>query len=487
MKLKKLLKVMPELIVKGSKEIEITGICSNSQITSPGCLFIAKKGQITDGSKYISEAIAGGAIAIVTDLYDPTYKDVTQLITNQIEAVEACLAAEYYGDPSKTLNMIGITGTNGKTTVAYLVKYILDQTIGKTGLIGTIEYVIGEHRLPATHTTPDITQNHKMLHEMLLSGCNSAVMEVTSHALKQERVKHIHYDIAVFTNLSQDHLDYHGSMEEYCRAKNLLFRNIYNGVCVVNSDDQYFEKIIDGCKSSVLTYGIDVQANLMAKNIHYEHKTTFFDLIYKEKSYPCNIPLLGKHNVYNSLAAIGVAIKMQIPIPKIIELIATFPSISGRLESVDNDLGIQVFVDFAHTEEALKNILRCLREMTSARIITVFGCGGNRDKTKRPKMAKAVEELSDFAVVTSDNPRNEDPQKIIEDILVGFSPNAAYCVEVDRKLAIIHAIEMAVPGDVVLIAGRGHESNQIFSHKIVEFCDSKVAKEACDNIFSLKT
>lgn len=486
MKLKKLLKVMPELVVKGSKEIEITGICSNSQITSPGCLFIAKKGLVTDGSKYISEAIAGGAIAIVTDLYDPTYKDVTQLITNQIEAVEACLAAEYHGNPSKTLNMIAITGTNGKTTVAYLVKYILDQTIGKTGLIGTIEYVIGEHRLPATHTTPDITQNHKMLHEMLLSGCNSAVMEVTSHALKQERVKHIHYDIAVFTNLSQDHLDYHGSMEEYCRAKNLLFRNICNGVCVVNSDDQYFEKIIDGCKSSVFTYGIDVQASLMAKNIRYDHKTTFFDLYYKEKSYPCRIPLLGKHNVYNSLAAIGVAIKMQVPISKIIELIATFPSISGRLESVDNDLGIQVFVDFAHTEEALKNILRCLREMSSARIITVFGCGGNRDKIKRPKMAKAVEELSDFAIVTSDNPRNEDPQKIIEDILVGFSPNAAYCVEVDRKLAIIHAIEMAQPGDVVLIAGRGHESSQIFSHKIVEFSDSKVAKEACDNKFSLK-
>ncbi len=482
MKLKKLLKVIPEIIIKGSKEIEITGICSNSKIVSPGNLFIAKKGLTYDGAKYIPEAIEGGAIAILTDLYDPTYKDMTQLITPDVNELEAILAAEYHGNPSKSLTMIGITGTNGKTTVSYLVKNILDRVSGPTGLIGTVEYIIGEHKLPATHTTPDVTLNHKLLHEMVLSGCKSAVMEVTSHALIQNRVSNIYFDVAVFTNLSQDHLDFHGTMEEYRKAKNLLFRNMRNGSCVINVDDPAHDEIMKGCSSTVLTYGIEKEADLRAENIVYADHTTSFDLVIKTNRYLCKTPLPGKYNVYNCLAAFGVGLTQQIPIEKLLEIAQTFPQVRGRLEQIPNETGTKIFVDFAHTEDALKNILLCLKEMPHRKIITIFGCGGNRDKTKRPRMAKIAEQLSDVIIVTSDNPRNENPEDILDDIIAGFSGNTTFLREVDRKIAFEKAMEIAEPGDILLIAGKGHESGQIFAHNTVEFNDALVIKEVCSNL-----
>lgn len=478
MKLKKLLKNFPDILIKGSKEIEITGISSNSKTTAPGNLFIAKKGLRVDGSAYIAEAINGGAVAILTDMYDPTYKNVSQLITKEIAQIESSIVAEYYGNPSEKLHMIGVTGTNGKTTVSYLTKHLLDQLYGKTGLIGTIEYFIGNHNYPATHTTPDVTLNHKLLNEMFTSGCKSAVMEVTSHALMQGRTDRIHFDTAIFTNLSQDHLDYHQTMDNYCSAKNQLFKNLKDGHCIINIDDPYHEKITEGTRSTLFTYAIENPADLQATDIQYSKFKTNFNLLYKGKTLQCETPLSGRYNVYNTLAAIGACLTKGLPIEQLIEHAKHFEPVSGRLESIPNDLGIHVFIDFAHTEDALANVLKCLKEFTTGKIITVFGCGGDRDKTKRPKMAQTVESYADYAIITSDNPRSEDPMQIIQDVANGFSSNK-FSIEPDRKKGIALALEMAVPGDTVLIAGRGHEKSQIFKHHTLEFCDSKVTSELC--------
>lgn len=480
MKLKKLLKIFPDIQVRGSKEIEITGICSNSKICAPGNIFVAKKGLNNDGTKFINEAINGGANAILTDMFDPTYKNICQLIAKDVSLAESFLVAEYYGNPSEKLHMVGITGTNGKTTVSYLTKYLLDNSIGKTGLIGTIEYYIGDHKYQATHTTPDVTLNHKLLKEMVLSGCKSAVMEVTSHALLQGRVNRIHFDTAVFTNLSQDHLDYHQTMENYCNAKNLLFRNLKQGNCIVNVDDAMYKKIIEGSNSSIFSYGIENPSDLQAYNIKYSRFNTQFSIRYKNKDLKCEIPLSGRFNVYNTLAAFGVGLMQNLPIELLIQLASQFKPIPGRLESIPNDLGIHIIVDFAHSEDALINIFKCIKEFSKGRIITVFGCGGDRDKTKRPKMATAVELYSDHAIVTSDNPRSEDPLKIIEDIVIGFSSKSIYSIEVDRKKAIQLALTIAKEGDTILIAGRGHEKRQIFNHDTIEFCDSQVTKTLCE-------
>ncbi|MEC7838475.1 MAG: UDP-N-acetylmuramoyl-L-alanyl-D-glutamate--2,6-diaminopimelate ligase [Chlamydiota bacterium] len=482
MKLKKILKIIPEASIKGGKEIEITGICSNSKIISMGNLFVARRGLTTDGSKYIPEAIEGGAATILTDIFDPTYKNITQIVVPNVQVAEALISSHFYGDPSRTLHTVGITGTNGKTTVAYLTKHILDNTVGKCGLIGTIEYITGDRTHPATHTTPDVTRNHKLLHEMVSSECKAAVMEVTSHALEQGRVDQIHFNVAVFTNLSQDHLDYHETMEKYCQAKNLLFRGMDQGYCVANFDDSYMSQIIEGSCCPLITYGIDSNADLAAFDLQYKAEGTTFSVRYSEKTYLCMIPLQGKHNVYNALAAIGVGLASGIDIELLIRAAATFPQVKGRLESIPNKLGIHIFVDFAHTDDALKNILLSLKEIPHRNIITVFGCGGNRDTKKRPKMAQIAEKHSSFCIVTSDNPRKEDPMKIIDDITAGFSPQAKYAIEEDRKQAIKRALEHAQQGDVVIIAGKGHEGLQILSNKTVEFYDAAVVEDLCKEL-----
>lgn len=477
MKLKKLFKDIDEALIKGSKELEVTGICSNSKFAAPGNLFIAKKGLVDDGVNFISEAIQAGAIAILTDMYDPSLKNVTQVIHPRPAHIEGEITARYYQNPSDELFMVGITGTNGKTTTSYLIKYLFDQLdkSNPAGLIGTIEYLVGNHRHQATRTTPDVVTNHKMLREMCHQGCKSCIMEVTSHALDQGRVNHIHFDVAVFTNLTLDHLDYHKSMEDYCNAKNKLFSSLQTHA-VVNKDSPWTEKIIKGSKAKILTYGLNKPADLYATDIKLSSDGTIFTLHYQEKEIICNIPLVGRFNVYNCLAATAVCLLKGHPLEKIIRLLPSLPAVSGRLEPVKNTLGLKILVDFAHTGDALENVLECLSEFKTQKIITVFGCGGDRDSTKRPKMARVAEKYSDLCIVTSDNPRSEDPQKIIDDIIKGFE-STHYIIEPDRKAAIELAIQKANPGDILLIAGKGHETYQIFAHKTIEFDDRKVAKE----------
>lgn len=490
MKLKKLLKEIPVKLVKGSKELEITGICVNSKTVAPGNLFVAKRGRADDGSHYIPEAIAAGAVAILTDIYDPSLKDVTQIVHDDINIAEALFAAHYYQFASDSLFMVGITGTNGKTTSSFIVKHLLDSIHGPCGLIGTIEYIIGQQRYQATRTTPDVSTNHKMLREMVLHGCRSAVMEVTSHALDQGRINHIEYDAAIFTNLTIDHLDYHQTMENYCLTKNKLFTSLkcdksnrkkeFAKTAIVNIDSPWHIKMLEGCKAKIITYGLSDKADLRASEIEMSGHGTRFKITYQGKTVLCKSPLVGRYNVYNVLGAIGSLLSRQIPLETLVPLISTFSSVAGRLESIPNDLGLKIYVDFAHSDDALTNVLECLQELKkNGRIITVFGCGGDRDQTKRPRMAQAAEALSDLCIITTDNPRSEDPVEIIRQIVKGFRSKDNYIIEVDRRHAIEQAIQMATPDDILLIAGKGHEPYQVFAHKIIEFDDRKVAAQIC--------
>lgn len=496
MKLKKLLKEIPFKQFKGSKDIEITGVCANSKLVAPGNLFIAKKGRQDDGALYIPEAIAAGAVAVLTDIYDPSLKSVAQIIHPDVASIEGLLSAIYYQFPSDELFMVGVTGTNGKTTTAFLVKHLLDKLEGPCGLIGTIEYIIGQHRYQATRTTPDVTTNHKMLREMILQGCRSAVMEVTSHALDQGRVQNIDYDAAIFTNLTLDHLDYHHTMENYCMAKNKVFRSLKpekkkkiknsTKLAIVNSDSPWHQRMLEGCQAEAFTYGILSDARLKATDIELTPTHTSFKVQYKGKTYSCTWPFIGRFNVYNCLAAISIGLARQAPIDTIIDILQSPPTVLGRLQQVQNPLGLKIYVDFAHSDDALVNVLECLQELKKGRIITVFGCGGDRDQTKRPKMAQAAEEYSDFSIVTSDNPRSEDPEAIARQIIKGFKNSKNYLVELDRRAAILKAIEMATQDDIVLIAGKGHETYQIFAHKTIEFDDAKIAMQTCQQIAQLR-
>ena len=489
MKLKKLLKEIPVKDVKGSKEIEITGVCSNSKLVAPGNLFVARKGRAENGAYYIPEAIAAGAVAVLSDIYDPSLKNVTQIIDSAVGEKEALFAAHYYQFPSDELFMVGITGTNGKTTTSFLIKHLLDQFAGPCGVIGTIEYIIGEHHYQANRTTPDVTTNYKMLREMVMHDCQSAVMEVTSHALDQKRISFIDFDVAIFTNLSLDHLDYHKTMEEYCKAKNLLFRSLSPSLkkhkkeklAVINVDDAWHHSMVEGCRVKKLTYGIENKADLQATEVVLTPRGTQFQLKYLDKSLECHTPLVGRFNVYNCLAAIAVGLAQQIPVEKVVKLLSTFPPVPGRLEVVPNALDLKIYVDFAHTDDALRNVFECLLEFKKGKIITVFGCGGDRDPTKRPKMAAVCARFSDINIVTSDNPRSEDPLEICQQVVKGFNNQQNYHIEVDRRLAIEAAINLATPDDIILIAGKGHETYQVFAHQTIEFDDRKVAQQICLN------
>lgn len=493
MKLKKLLKNLPEVVVKGSKEIEITGVCSSSKLVAPGNLFIARKGRTHDGNRFIHSAIASGAVAILTDIYDPTLRDKVQLIHPDPSSIEGALAASYYQKPSDELFMVAITGTNGKTTTAMYIKHLLDTLGIPTGLIGTIEYIIGSHRYEAQRTTPDVCANHKLLREMVRAGCRAAVMEVTSHALDQGRVDHIIFDVAVFTNLTQDHLDYHLTMENYAKAKNLLFRSLPTTTvknnelyptAIINNDSPWAKVISEGCQARILTYSISRPSDFQATNIRFSPEGTHFELAENRELGKFTSPMTGRFNLYNSLATLAVGVARGFSLQELQEPLARFHPVPGRLERVPNALGRCIYVDYAHTEDALRNVLSCLKEVTKGRLLNVFGCGGERDRLKRPHMAAVSEELADLTIVTTDNPRSETAESICAQILAGFSRPDSHRVELDRRSAIETAIKLMNPDDVLLIAGKGHETRQVFAHQTIDFDDRLVAAEVCHQLIA---
>ncbi|MDF2550229.1 MAG: murE [Chlamydiales bacterium] len=493
MKLKKIFKDIPAVQIKGGKDVEVTGISANSKLVAPGNLFIAKRGSSYDGSLFIPEAISAGASAILTDIFNPSLKNTLQVIHKDPASIESFVSAAYYNYPSDELFLVGITGTSGKTTTSFLIKYLLDQLRLQAGLLGTIEYIVGNQRYQASHTTADVSTNHKLLRDMVRHGCQSAVMEVSSHALEQGRVDLIDFDLCLFTNLSQDHLDYHQTMDAYFQVKAKLFqrppprpkKKKWPQGAIINQDCPWGRKL---CQEFPLknpfTYGIDSPADLKGHLEHHSAEGMTLSVSHRDQTYQVKSPLVGKFNASNLLAAFAVGIQLGTPGEKIAQILSHAPKVSGRLEKVNNPLGISIYVDYAHKPAALENTLQALRAITPAasQLITVFGCGGNRDRAKRPLMGAIAERYSDAVIITSDNPRSEDPAAICEEIEAGLTGKTPCQRIIDRKQAIEEAIFKASPQDIILIAGKGHETYQIFHHKTISFDDVAIAEECCHKI-----
>ena len=397
MKIKQLFKEIKDCQIIGPKECAVSGISANSRAIAPGHLFIAKKGRTFDGTLFIPDAIRAGASAILTDLFDPSLKNIVQIIHPDVTAIEALVAAEFYRRPSNDLLMVGLTGTNGKTTTSFIIKHLLDIFFGPCGLIGTIEYIVGRQHYEASHTTPDAPTNQKLLREMCRSGSKSAVMEVTSHALDQGRVDQIDFDTAIFTNLTLDHLDYHTTIEQYAKAKRSLFENLGNFKktksllkwALINQDSPWADFMKEGCRANCLTYGIDKLADLQAHSIRFERNCSYAKVSYQGSTQEFFWPFTGRFNVFNCLAALGVLVTRGVTLSDAAEKMRSLPPVKGRMQPIPNALELEVYVDFAHSDDALANVLLCLSEFRKGRLIVVFGCGGDRDKAKRPKMAAA--------------------------------------------------------------------------------------------------
>ena len=485
MNLQNLAQAINPIAVAGPLERDITAICYDSRKATEGCLFVALPGEKANGAQFIDAAIDKGAAAIVSEEGGLASKATHLTVKNARQAM-ADLAAAFYRQPARALRIAGVTGTNGKTTTAFLIKHICDSELLRCGLIGTVRYVIGDRELPASRTTPESADVHELLWMMRSAGCKSCAMEVSSHALVQERVRGVEFDVATFTNLTQDHLDFHKTMDAYFSAKASLFENLAQqthkqGRAVINMDDRFGAKLIDRLGKSVEfhTYGQGVHAHFRASDVRMDFSGTSYALDALGKSYLVRMPLIGIFNVYNSLAAIASAHAMSVPIRSAVNALAKAPAVPGRLEAVPGKRPFRVFVDYAHTDDALINVMKTLRELEPARLIVVFGCGGNRDRAKRPKMGAAVDAMADHAIITSDNPRREDPLAIIEDIKPGFRRLAPEVIA-DRKEAIFKAIAMAQPRDIILLAGKGHETYQEFADATVPFDDVAVARGALE-------
>jgi UDP-N-acetylmuramoyl-L-alanyl-D-glutamate--2,6-diaminopimelate ligase len=465
-------------------QTRVESLCCDSRRASPGALFFALRGARLDGAKFVAQAAEKGAVAIVSDVALPACAS-SLIRVPEARAAMADIAATFYGHPADKLKVMGVTGTNGKTTIAFLVKHLLDADQRRCGLIGTVKYCIGEAEMEAPRTTPESLDLQKLLARMLDAGNKAVAMEVSSHALVQHRTRAIDFDIAVFTNLTQDHLDYHGTMEDYFAAKVGLFEGLAaqkkKARAIINIDDRYGHLLSERFKKRipVITYGQRVGCDFRATDIRFDATGSEYHLEARGRSYLVRLPLIGSFNIYNSLAAMAAAASMGMELRSAVTAIARAPQIPGRLERVPAKRSFQVFVDYAHTEDALRNVLRTLRELKPNRVITVFGCGGDRDRAKRPLMAAASEAFSDWSILTSDNPRSEDPVRILSEMRAGL--RASRYEEIpDRTEAIRKAVRLATSGDIILIAGKGHETFQEFADRKIPFDDSAVARRAIE-------
>ena len=478
MKLRELLEQISYQIIQGSDEAEVESIAYDSRKVEKGGLFVAISGFQTDGHKFIPMAVEKGAAAILAErAVDGVPGNIPLLVTENNRAALAAAAAKYYGDPSASMQVMGVTGTNGKTTTTYLVRSVLERVGRKVGLIGTIENRIGDTVIPTERTTPESLELQALFRRMAQEQVEDVVMEVSSHSLDLHRVDGIHYDVAVFTNLTQDHLDYHKTMENYKKAKGLLFARAKN--CVVNLDDEAGAYMASLAKGGVMTYAIDQPADLRAEDISITAEGTAFTLIYAGKPYAVRLHTPGRFSVYNALGAIGACLYLGVPMADILAGLAENPGVSGRFQTIRSKKGVQAIVDYAHTPDGLENVLHTAAEFVKGRIITVFGCGGDRDKTKRPIMGRIAGECSGYCIITSDNPRTEDPEQILRDVEAGMRETSCpYEKLVDRREAICRAAALAEPGDVIVIAGKGHETYQIFPDKTIHFDDTEEVRKA---------
>ncbi|MBF8982246.1 UDP-N-acetylmuramoyl-L-alanyl-D-glutamate--2,6-diaminopimelate ligase [Lutibacter sp. B2] len=480
MKLRELLKGCKVIDIIGDEEVDVKGIAYDSRKLVENSVFICVQGFKVDGHNYIDRALENGAKVLIVEKKIEAISGVTIVRVENSRIALAYVSANFYNNPTKDMNLIGITGTNGKTTVAHLVKNILDVNGVATGLIGTIAHKILNKEYKASNTTPESTELQYMFNEMLHAGVNSAVMEVSSHSLDLHRVDSILYDIGVFTNLTKEHLDFHKTMENYKNAKSKLFyqTSLAN---VINVDDQYgyeIAKDIKELEAKLITYGIKNEADIYARDIKISTKGVRFKLVTPKFSGEIEIATPGMFSVYNALAAATVCYVLGYSFEQIKKGLESIKGVSGRFEVVKNTGEYTVIVDYSHTPDALENALNTIKEFSKAKIITVFGCGGDRDKTKRPIMGEIAGKLSDYCIITSDNPRSEDPSQIIRDIEVGMKKtDCEYKSIENRREAIRKAIAVATSKDIVLIAGKGHETYQILGDKTIDFDDRLVAME----------
>lgn len=462
-------------------DLVVSGVCDDSRRAKPGDLFIARPGAKDDGSKYAADALARGAVAVVTKTL-LSGLSVPQIVVGDASIATAKLADAFYGRPTRSLRVLGVTGTNGKTTTAYLLRHILAACGTKCGLIGTVEIDDGATRVESDLTTPGAIDLSRMFASMRDNRCTAAAMEVSSHSLAQGRVASVQFAGAGFTNLTGDHLDFHGTMDDYAAAKAKLFEMLpADGVAVVNGDDAYAPRMTRDCLGRVVRYSMKSDyADYHASNVSVDATGTRFTLHAPTAMFKVAMQLVGLHNIQNALTASILAIEaLGLPPEQVIEALSDAAGAPGRLERVrTNGRAPSVLVDYAHTDDALLNVLSALRPLTKGKLRVVFGCGGDRDRTKRPRMFNIAKQLAHAVYVTSDNPRTENPEAIIRDILEGSAADRAVTVEVDRRAAIQKAIADASPDDVVLIAGKGHEKYQIVGAQRLHFDDVEEAENA---------
>lgn len=480
MRLEDITKLIQPILVRGSTGCDIEGIAYDSRQVRPNYLFVAVKGEHANGEDYIDDAIRRGAVAIVSEQDAWHKRNVAHIHVENARLALAEIASAYYGHPSQRLELFGITGTNGKTTTSFMIRSILDNSGRHSGLIGTVRYELGPRIIPATRTTPEAPDIQFMFDQMIRAGCESAVMEVSSHALDQKRVWGVAFDVGIFTNLSRDHLDYHKTMDAYFNTKCQLFRSLgqlgKSAAAVINLDDPWGMQIasVNGLNAKLVTYGEHPSAMVQATNVELSPDGSSFDLVSPWGEMKIRVNLPGRHNVSNALAAIAATAVRGISLSVIADSLKKMDQVPGRLELFKSRSGVNAYVDYAHTDDALSRVLQTLREFSTGRVIAVFGCGGNRDTSKRPLMGAVAAKYADHVIITNDNPRREDPMAIIRDIEAGIPDGTSYEVQPNRELAIATALTSAKPGDTVLIAGKGHENYQEFASAVTPFDDSQV-------------
>ena len=463
------------------RENDICGLAYDSRQVKPGYAFAAIRGEQADGHDFIPDAIKNGASVIICEQELELPGDVGQILVRDSRRALADLSAAFYGYPDRRLRLIGVTGTNGKTTTANLIKYLLERAGHSCGLVGTLGAWAGTEQLPAppaANTTPESPELFRLFAAMTERGCDHAVIEASSHALQQGRTAACHFAGGVFTNLTQDHLDYHKTMEAYARAKAVLFSMLdEQAYAVVNLDDKYAGQIMQACRCPLYTYGEAEQADLRLLQYSASMKGMDYTVSYGGRNFPVHLPLIGRFSIYNSLAALGVALAEGLDMADLVGWLAEAPQTPGRFELIDEGQSFTVAVEYAHTPDGLENLLRAALALKPRRVITVFGCGGDRDRGKRPLMGRVAGQYSDVTVLTSDNPRHEDPQAILDMVETGIREvSNNYLVEEQRGRAIELALNMAQTGDIVIIAGKGHEDYQLIGDDRLHFDDREQAR-----------
>ncbi|MBN1224358.1 MAG: UDP-N-acetylmuramoyl-L-alanyl-D-glutamate--2,6-diaminopimelate ligase [Candidatus Aminicenantes bacterium] len=480
MNLTDILEAVPVINLSGDTDIDIRGITYSSKSVQPGFLFAAMKGEKTDGMNFVADSLERGALAVLSDREAPENFPKTWIQACNARLALGLCSANFYSHPSEEIPVIGVTGTKGKTTVTYILEAILKKANFRPGVLGTISYRGPKREIPAPRTTPEAPDLQRMLREMIQDGASHCVMEVSSHSLALQRVTGIRFQLTVFTNLSGEHMDYHHSMEDYFEAKKRLFSLPgKKHLAVVNTDDSWGKKLASQLTMGVISFGVAPPAMVRAEQFRFSEKGIEADIKYPAGRISLQSPLLGRPNLYNILAATASALILNIPVHKIKEGIASLRGVPGRFEKIENPFGFNLMVDYAHTDDALRKLLETTRELSKQRIILVFGAGGDRDKTKRPRMGEVAASYADWMIITSDNPRSEDPLTIISQIEEGIKKTGStkYSVQPDRKKAIREALRLAKRDDYVLVAGKGHENYQIVGDEVHTFDDADVIRE----------